>query len=172
MSTSRLAAKALGSSSRRDRLTARPALGVVIPTLLALTLAATAAVATLAGLAGPILATPTSAAATTTASRTLAGDYNWEQGSHRGNLEAVFTPTGDGRWTVAFHFVFDGQSHTYEGTAEGSLEDGPLAGEVQTDRGRRRFTFRGQSKDGSFTGTHAERFADEEERTGTLTLRP
>jgi hypothetical protein len=104
--------------------------------------------------------------------RTLEGSYHWEPGRHRGELEATFTPSGENHWDVAFQFTFSGRSHTYRGTATGSLDNGSLAGEVRTEDGRRRFAFRGTVDEGTFSGTHSERYGEDEEHTGTLTLRP
>jgi hypothetical protein len=99
--------------------------------------------------------------------RTLKGTYEWTDGDKKGPLEAVFTPAGEGKWEVAFHFEFDGQPHVYAGTAEGSLSDGNLKGAVKTENKKRTFTFKGAFRDGTFTGTHAEA----EHSTGTLTLK-
>ena len=51
--------------------------------------------------------------------RTLTGAYEWSARGSGGELEAVFTPTGEKSWDVSFHFKFRGEEHTYSGTAEG-----------------------------------------------------
>ena len=116
------------------------------------------------------LALPALAAAPPFAPVTLRGSYVWEQGDEEGRLEAEFTPTDEHRYRVVFRFERGGASHTYEGTAEGSLEQGTLRGRVQSDRRRRTFSFSGVVKDGKFTGTHAEGEGIGEQRTGTLSL--
>jgi hypothetical protein len=104
------------------------------------------------------------------ATRTLNGEYLWSDRGSRGDLEAVFTPTAEGRWDVAFHFTFRGRSHVFSGTAEGSISKGALSGEVQNESKPRTFTFDGEFKNGKFKGSHAEIGGDRKQRTGTLTL--
>ncbi len=101
--------------------------------------------------------------------RTLKGGFVWSQSSKGGDLEAVFTPTGEAAWDVAFHFEFRGK-HVYSGTAEGSLTAGELSGKVFNEEKNRAFTFRGRFENGTFRGTHAEIEDGQEEPTGTLTL--
>jgi hypothetical protein len=103
-------------------------------------------------------------------SQTLKGQYFWNQNNETGPLEAVFTPTGEGRWAVAIHFKFQGRPHLYLGSAEGSLTDGLLKGEVKADHPSTTFVFEGTVKDGKFQGTHAELSDGEQYQTGTLTL--
>ena len=102
--------------------------------------------------------------------RTLKGSFEWVDAGKKGDLEAVFTPTGEGKWDVAFHFEFRG-AHVYAGTAEGSLSGGDLKGRVQNDDKNRTFTFTGAFTDGEFRGTHAEVGDDGEHATGTMTLK-
>lgn len=103
--------------------------------------------------------------------RTLKGTYEWADSGKGGPLEAVFTPVGEGKWEVAFHFEFDGEPHVYSGTAEGSLTEGRLKGAVKTENKKRTFTFSGAFRDGTFTGKHADMAPDGEHETGTLTLK-
>lgn len=104
--------------------------------------------------------------------RTLKGSFEWTDSGKKGDLEAVFTPTGEGKWDVAFHFEFRGKPHIYAGTAEGTLADGDLKGRVLTDEKDRTFSFTGTFTEGEFHGTHAEVGDDDGERaTGTLTLK-
>ncbi len=118
------------------------------------------------------LATLVAAGSATAAddSRTIAGAYVWDQGDTGGAVEAVFTPTGEGTWDVAFHFNFDGEDHVYTGTAKGNLMDGALAGEVKADKRPVTFKFEGTFEDGKFSGTHAQVREDGETKTGTLSL--
>lgn len=102
---------------------------------------------------------------------TLTGEYVWSSGGNSGGLEAVFTPTGEGTWDVAFHFSFRRQAHVYTGTALGSLNDGELKGKVLNENKRRTFTFRGTVEDGEFRGSHAEIANGRERKTGSLTLK-
>ena len=57
----------------------------------------------------------------------------------------MFTPTGEATWDVSFSFQFQG-SHTFSGTAEGSLKNGKLEGTVLNERETRSFDFRGTVK--------------------------
>ena len=104
-------------------------------------------------------------------SRTLRGEYQWDQRDETGELEAVFTPTGEGAWDVEFHFEFRGKSHVYAGSAEGSLDEGDLSGKVFNEEKKRTFLFTGSFKDGTFRGTHAEIHGDDKQETGTLSLK-
>ena len=103
--------------------------------------------------------------------QTLKGSYEWTDSQGTGGLEAVFTPTGEGKWDVAFHFVFQGQPHIYAGTAEGTLAGGDLTGRVLNEGKNRTFVFTGTFSDGEFRGTHAEIGRDGKHPTGTLTLK-
>lgn len=103
--------------------------------------------------------------------RTLKGSFEWTDGGNRGDLEAVFTPAGEGKWDVAFHFEFRGTPHIYAGSAEGTLAGGALKGRVHTEDRNRTFSFTGTFSEGKFQGTHAEIVDDGEHATGTLTLK-
>ena len=103
--------------------------------------------------------------------RTMTGSYEWSDTGKKGNLEAVFTPAGEEKWDVSFHFVFEGQKHVYSGTAQGNLTTGDLRGRVQNEGGNRTWTFKGAFEDGKFKGTHAEVQKDGEHATGTLHLK-
>ncbi len=109
---------------------------------------------------------------------TLQGQFVWNasDGETKGDLKAVFTPTGKDEWNVAFHFDWEGRSHVYEGTAQGSLSEGSLEGEVDDgDDGeqKRTYRFRGTFENREFAGTHAKVSTEGEPRDlGTLTLRP
>ena len=100
----------------------------------------------------------------------LTGAYVWDGGGARGKLRAVFKSTGVETWDVSFYFTFQGQPHTYVGTAEGSLTNGALQGKVLNENRRRTFVFHGSFDDGEFQGTHAEYRRNKEHRMGTLTL--
>ena len=102
--------------------------------------------------------------------RTLHGEFAWTQSNRSGDLAAIFTPTGEGTWDVSFRFEFRSSPHTYSGTAEGSLDDGALKGTVTNESGKRSFTFRGEFKNGEFSGTHAETTGGSRKSTGTLKL--
>ena len=104
---------------------------------------------------------------------TLAGEFLWNHMNHTGDLDAVFTKTGDGAWGVEFRFVWEGELRVYRGTAEGSLTDGELRGSVVTDNPERpqTFFFAGRFQRGRFTGTHtALQASGGTHPTGTLTL--
>ena len=108
---------------------------------------------------------------------TLQGQFVWNSidGETTGDLKAVFTPTGKDEWNVAFHFDFQDQANVYKGTAQGSLSDGSLEGEVDDgDEGenKRTYRFRGTFANRAFAGTHARVSTEGEPRDlGTLTLR-
>ena len=102
--------------------------------------------------------------------QTLHGEFVWAHRDNSGDLEAIFTPTGEGTWDVSFHFDMRGTPHTYTGTAEGSLTDGELKGTVKNEDGRRTFTFEGNTTEGEFSGTHAETTGGRAKSTGTLKL--
>jgi hypothetical protein len=103
---------------------------------------------------------------------TLRGAYVWDEIGDGGDLEAVFTPAGEGVWDVEFFFTFRGTPHTYAGQARGSLTEGDLAGTVKNEDRRRTFEFRGAFDNGTFRGTHEETTEGRERKTGTLTLAP
>ena len=108
-----------------------------------------------------------------TETQTLEGEYVWKRQDKdiSGPLKAIFEATGEASWNVAFHFTFEDEEHVYEGTATGSLTDGPLAGEVMTDGDEPRpFSFTGEFVNGSFEGTHSGMRDGETHRTGTLSL--
>lgn len=102
--------------------------------------------------------------------KTLKGSFEWTGAGKKGDLEAVFTPAGEGKWDVAFHFEFRG-AHVYAGTAEGNLASGDLKGKVQNEEKNRTFTFTGSFTDGEFRGTHAEIGSEGEQATGTMVLK-
>ena len=101
---------------------------------------------------------------------TLTGEYHWTERGAKGELEAIFTPTGKGTWDVSFNFEFRGRAHTYSGTAEGSLTEGALSGTVLNDDKRRTFKFSGAFEDGTFSGTHSEMRDNGEAATGSMSL--
>jgi len=101
--------------------------------------------------------------------KTFSGHFRWDAQDLSGNLEAVFTPTGEAAWDVSFHFVFQG-SHTYSGTAEGDLKTGKLEGTVFNERETRSFDFRGTVKKGKFRGVHFESTGGARRKTGTLSM--
>ncbi len=103
----------------------------------------------------------------------LTGEFFWKHMNHTGDLDTVFTRTGDGAWSVEFRFVWEGELHVYRGTAEGSLTDGELRGNVVRDNHERpqTFFFAGRFERGRFTGTHtALQASGGTHPTGTLTL--
>jgi len=104
-------------------------------------------------------------------SATLNGEYVWENGNATGDLEAVFTPSGEGEWNVSFNFTFRNKPHTYSGTAKGNLAEGALQGTVLNENKKRTFMFEGTFEDGVFIGTHKELDGEKSFSTGTLTLR-
>ena len=104
---------------------------------------------------------------------TLTGKFVWHHMNHEGDLDAVFTKTGDDAWSVEFRFVWEDELHVYRGTAEGSLTDGELRGNAVTDNPEwpRTFFFAGRFEHGQFTGTHtALQASGGTHPTGTLTL--
>ena len=102
--------------------------------------------------------------------QTLTGEFFWSGGGASGDLEAVFTSTGEQTWEMSFLFEFRGRPHVYTGTAEGSLSQGELRGKVKNENRGRTFLFSGTVKDGKFQGTHAATEGVREQNTGTVTL--
>ena len=104
---------------------------------------------------------------------TLTGEYFWKHMNYTDDLNAVFTRTGNGKWDVEFRFVFEGELLVFRGTAEGSLTDGELHGDVVTSNPDRpqTFFFAGRFERGRFTGTHtALQPSGGTHPTGTLTM--
>ncbi len=101
---------------------------------------------------------------------TLTGEYVWNRQDVPTEIEAVFTPAGDAKWDVSFHFDFRNEGHIYTGTAEGSLTEGSLKGEVRNENKKRTFIFSGEFSDGVFNGTHAELRDGKKTDTGTIKL--
>ena len=101
--------------------------------------------------------------------QTFSGFYRWDAQDLSGDLEAVFTPTGETTWKVTFDFKFQGP-HTYVGTAEGSLHSGTLEGTVFNERETRSFDFSGKIKKGKFRGVHFESTGGARRKTGTLSM--
>ena len=100
----------------------------------------------------------------------LTGEYVWTYQGEPQDLEATFIATGKGQWEVSFDFKHRGTPHTYSGTAEGSLTEGKLEGEILNEGKNRTFTFTGEFADGTFRGTHAEITDGRAGDTGTMTL--
>ena len=100
---------------------------------------------------------------------TMVGEYYWTGGNTGGDIKAVFTPTGEETWEVEFFFDFRDKPHVYAGSAEGSLTDGELNGEVRNENKRRTFIFGGTVVESKYSATHAE-ITREERRTGTLEM--
>lgn len=106
----------------------------------------------------------------------MTGDYKWLRGEKvrfEEKLKGVFTPKGNGEWDVSFHFKFKKRDYNYVGTAKGNLDNGQLEGEVRNDggKGKRSFTFSGDMKDGSISGTHNETTKGRAQKTGVFTLK-
>jgi hypothetical protein len=112
---------------------------------------------------------------------TLSGQYTWKrdegfwernENDVTADLKAVFTPAGDHTWDIVFHYDWEDEMRAWKGSATGSLENGPLRGVGVEDRdGKRTFAFRGNVKDGVFTGEHGSERGGGWHRSGTLTLK-
>lgn len=103
----------------------------------------------------------------------MKGGFVWERrdGGTSGDLEAVFTPTGEDSWDVTFYFDWEDEPREWSGTAKGSLNSGSLEGEAQEDRDRKRtFKFMGQVDAGVFKGEHGAVRDGELSKRGTLEL--
>ena len=106
---------------------------------------------------------------------TLEGSFDWARpdGERTGDLSAVMTPSGGGRWSVAFSFVWEDEPHVYLGEATGSLDAGLLEGTAKNDDEDQKLSFRfaGEFEDGTFHGKHS--FVKDDgtvQELGTLTL--
>lgn len=106
------------------------------------------------------------------ASAVFTGEYDWSQGGSD-ELSAEFEPDGDnGRWKVAFRFLFNGRKDTWKGEAEGSLEEGgTIEGTVESDMRGRTWVFRATLEGGVLSGTHAEIRGGGESPSGSFTLK-
>ena len=104
--------------------------------------------------------------------RILVGIYTNYDNS--GPIRGVFSSTGveEGvpTWSVVFTVTFDTADYTYQGVAEGSLEEGELSGTVESETGSQTYIFSGTHRDGEFQGTHAETTDGFMEPTGSMTL--
>ena len=98
------------------------------------------------------------------------GDYMWNVDGHRNELEAVFTPTGDGLWKVEFHFKYARREGIYEGNAQGSLESGDIYGEVKDGAGVVRYRFEAKVQGDRMKGKHFNIWSGRKKETGTLDL--
>ncbi len=87
----------------------------------------------------------------------FSGSYVWDRPDQKteGELDVVFTPTGEGAWNVVFRFDWEGEAREFAGTATGDL-DGELKGNVDSDDPSHplEFEFTGVFSDGKFNGTH------------------
>ena len=106
---------------------------------------------------------------------TLSGSFVWERPDEKidGELDVVFTPSGEGEWRVTFRFDWEGKPRVFEGTAKGSLT-GDLTGDVDSDDPGHplKFEFRGSFSDGTFSGTHGYFSKGELVDAGTLEFAP
>ena len=101
--------------------------------------------------------------------KTLTGEYHWNKGVS-GDIQAIFTPDGEGKWNVVFNFDFRDKPRVYTGVVTGSM-DGKLEGKVKNESQKRTFTLEGSFTDGVFEGNHAETTPGRERNTGTMTLK-
>lgn len=102
---------------------------------------------------------------------TMTGQFKWNRMDDPGDIKAVFTPTGENTWDVSFYFDFREEPHIYSGTAEGSLTEGALKGNVMSDGEKPSpFSFEGKFVDGTFEGIHHSLRDEEPAETGTITL--
>ncbi|ANM31384.1 hypothetical protein ABI59_20115 [Acidobacteria bacterium Mor1] len=85
-------------------------------------------------------------------------------------VEAIFTAAGANRWSVTFHFDFQGTPYTFAGSAAGNLTEGPFEGEVLHTERDVTYLFRGRFVAGRFQGEHFERKTEGDALTGTLVL--
>lgn len=101
--------------------------------------------------------------------QTFSGAYVWNAGGSD-ELNAEFSPTGEGTWDVRFRFRFVGNEGTWTGEARGNLADGGAI-EGTTGSGSRRWVFSATIEDGVMRGTHAEIKGDKQEDSGTFELK-
>lgn len=105
--------------------------------------------------------------------QTFEGKFVWNnQAGKEHPVKAVFTPNGDKKWKVVFTFNWGKGPQTWNGTAEGTLKDGELKGDVTNGNpGQRKFDFKGTFKDGQFDCTHNEDTSGKPVATGTMTIK-
>jgi hypothetical protein len=103
----------------------------------------------------------------------LTGTFVWtNQAGQTHPISAVFTPSGEKKWTVVYTFDWGPKgAQNWKGTAEGDLKNGAIKGEGFHPDGRRKFTFSGNSKEGTITCTHNETTSGTPQATGTITLK-
>jgi hypothetical protein len=120
--------------------------------------------------AGLVVATAVIAvSAAESSAQTFSGQYDWTSGGSE-ELNVEFIPLGDDRWKVRFRFRFDGSFNTWDGTAEGSLEDGSQLTGTTSWRGRD-WNFDAAIEEGVMQGTHAEIRGTKRRETGTFEIR-
>ena len=103
----------------------------------------------------------------------LNGTFVWSnQKGKSHDVTGTFTPSGDKKWAAVFNFKWSGKPQTWKGTAEGTLKDGEIKGDIKSEDGKRNFNFTGNFKDGKFECTHNELSRGKPQPTGTMTLQP
>jgi len=88
--------------------------------------------------------------------RIAKGTFIWKSRSGTHNLVATLTPTGDNAWSVVWDFKWKDKPQQYTGTIKGDLMNGQVEGTGQPKNGRRKFGFKGTSKDGVLNFMHFE----------------
>ncbi len=88
---------------------------------------------------------------------TMKGQYIWIKTPRvRDDVTATFSPVGQDRWKVSFHFNWHKKDHVYEGEAQGNLINGKLEGWVAEDAIGAIYRFKGVTKKGVFSGSHLQ----------------
>ena len=101
---------------------------------------------------------------------TLTGTYNWGKKAKQ-PLKGVFTPDGENKWKVVWTFKHKNKPHTYTGTVEGNLQNGPIKGESVNEGGKRKWKFEGAAKNGVIDCNHVELKGKREKKTGQFSIK-
>lgn len=102
----------------------------------------------------------------------FAGTFVWNNKKDKSHpINAVFTPNGEKKWNVVFTFNWGKGPQTWKGTAEGTLKDGEIKGDVKSGDEKRNFNFTGAEKNGAFECTHNELKGGKPLATGSMTIK-
>ena len=103
---------------------------------------------------------------------TFDGHYIWNvRDFEKKDIRGEFVAKGEDQWDVAFFFTMGGRDHIYSGSLAGRIENGSLRGRVQDESKQRTWIIEGETRNGTFKGTHTEIFSNGQTlETGTLEL--
>lgn len=105
---------------------------------------------------------------------TFTGTFNWKrQGKKTHDLKGIFTPDGENKYKVVWHFKWRKKPVKYEGFVNGNIQNGEISGEGWTANKKRRWTFKGVAKNWTLQCNHTEVSNKKKPvPTGTFTIKP